>query len=95
MRLNALCLFGCLAALAILLAAGALPAQSTEAVSAQWRRREAVTALQGELAADICPPGYYWESDGYAPHGKFRLAHCAPMVNSPSTLAPQSASPRP
>jgi hypothetical protein len=77
MRLNALCLIGSLAALTIPPAASAVSAQSSEAVSAQWRGQEAVTAPQGKLATDICPPGYYWEPDGYAPHGKFRLAHCA------------------
>lgn len=28
-------------------------------------------------AAYACPPGYYWEPDSYAAHGKFRVAHCA------------------
>jgi hypothetical protein len=77
MRLNALCLFGSLAALAVPLSAGTVPAQSTGSVSAQWRGQEAVTAPQGKLAAYVCPPGYYWEPDGYIPHGKFRPAHCA------------------
>ena len=94
MRLSAFCLLGSLAALKIPLSAGAVPAQSTEAVSAQWRGQKAVTAPQGKLAADICPPGYYWEPDGYAPHGKFRLAHCARRCEqrlspgAPISLAP-------
>ena len=41
MRLNALCLIGSLAALAIPLPAGAIPAQSAGAVSAQWGRQAA------------------------------------------------------
>jgi len=77
MRLNALCLIGSLAALAIPLPAGAVPAQSVGAVSAQWGRQAAVTAPQGKPAAYVCPPGYYWEPDAYARHGKFRPAHCA------------------
>jgi DNA-binding winged helix-turn-helix (wHTH) protein len=77
MRLNALCLIGSLAALAIPLPAGAVPAQSAGAVSAQWGRQAAVTAPQGRSAADVCAPGYYWEPGSYAPHGKFRPAHCA------------------
>jgi hypothetical protein len=76
MRLNALCLIGSLAALAIPLPAGAVPAQSAGTVSAQWGRQAAVTAPQGKLAAYVCPPGYYWEPDAYARHGKFRPAHC-------------------
>ena len=58
MRLNALCLIGSLAALAIPLPAGAVPAQSVGAVSAQWGRQAAVTAQQGKPAAYVCPPGY-------------------------------------
>jgi hypothetical protein len=77
MRLNALCLIGSLAALAIPLAAGAVPVQSAGKVSAQWGRQAAVTAPQGEPAAYVYPPGYYWEPGSYAPHGKFRPAHCA------------------
>lgn len=77
MRLNAPCLTGFLAALAIPLPAGAVPAQSAGALSAQWSPQTAVTAPQGKWAADVCPPGYYWEPANYAPHGKFRPAHCA------------------
>ena len=32
---------------------------------------------QAAPAAYTCPPGYYWEPDAYAPHGKFRPPHCA------------------
>jgi hypothetical protein len=77
MRLNALCLIGSLAAFAIPLPAGAVPAQSAGAVSAQWGRQAAVTAPQGRAAAYVCSPGYHWDPGSYAPHGKFRLAHCA------------------
>ena len=77
MWLNALCLIGSLAALAIPRPAGAVPAQSAGTVSAQWGRQAAVTAPQEDPAAYVCPTGYYWEPGSYAPHGKFRLAHCA------------------
>jgi hypothetical protein len=77
MRLNALCLIGSLAALAIPLAAGAVPAQSAGTLSAQWGRQAAVTASQGKSAAYVRPPRYHWEPGSYAPHGKFRPAHCA------------------
>ena len=77
MRLNALRLIGSLAAWAIPLAAGAVPAQSAGAVSAQWGSQAAVTAPLGKPAAYVCPSGYYWEPGSYASHGKFRLAHCA------------------
>ena len=77
MRLNALCLIGSLAAVGIPLPAGAVPAQSAGILSAQWGGQAAVTAPQGEPAAYVCPTGYYWEPGSYAPHGKFRLAHCA------------------
>ncbi|HEX4614636.1 MAG TPA: hypothetical protein VH230_01865 [Stellaceae bacterium] len=35
------------------------------------------SARQAASAAYTCPPGYYWEPNSYAPHGKFRPAHCA------------------
>jgi len=69
MRVNALCLIGAVAVLAIPLSAGAAPAQAD--------RQAAVSAEQARPAAIPCPPGYYWEPAAYAPHGKFRLAHCA------------------
>jgi hypothetical protein len=69
MRLNALCLIGAVAVLAI--------PQSAEAVPAQADRQAAVSAEQARPAAFPCPPGYYWEPAAYAPHGKFRPAHCA------------------
>ena len=74
MRLNALCLIGSLAALAIPLPAGAAPAHSVVAVSAQWGPLAAVT---GKPATHSCFLGYHWEPDSYARHGKFRPAHCA------------------
>jgi hypothetical protein len=82
MRLNALCLIGSLAVLAIPLAARAAPAQSAGTVSAQRGGQAAVIASQGKPAAYVCPPGYYWEPDAYARHGKFRPAHCAPLVST-------------
>ena len=69
MRLNVLCLIGALSVLAIPLSARAVPAQAS--------RQEAAGAQQTTLAAYACPPGYYWEPAAYAPHGKFRSAHCA------------------
>jgi hypothetical protein len=66
MRLNALCFIGALTVLAIPLSAGAVPGQA------------AAGAQQAAPATYTCPPGYYWEPDAYAPHGKFRPAHCAP-----------------
>ena len=69
MRLYQLCLIGALAVSAISLGAGAAPAQSDRAT--------VVGASRDTTAAYACPPGYYWESASYAPHGKFRPAHCA------------------
>jgi hypothetical protein len=69
MRVDALCLIGAVAVLTIPLSAGAAPAQAD--------RQAAVSAEQARPAAFPCPPGYYWEPAAYAPHGKFRLAHCA------------------
>jgi hypothetical protein len=69
MRLYQLCLIGALAVSAIPLAAGAAPAQSDRAT--------AVGASRDTTATYACPPGYYWEPASYAPHGKFRPAHCA------------------
>jgi hypothetical protein len=45
-------------------------------------RNELVSLAENldRLTADAgrpCAPGYYWEPDAYAPHGKFRPAHCA------------------
>jgi hypothetical protein len=56
MRLNALCLTGSLAAVAIPLPAGAVPAQSVGRLSAQWGPQAIVTAPQGKSAAYVCPP---------------------------------------
>jgi len=70
MSLNALSLFGALAVLGISLSAWAAPAQAS-------RQAAASTQQAGHPAAYICPPGYYWEPEAYAPHGKFRPAHCA------------------
>ena len=69
MRVNALCLIGAVAVLAIPLSAGAAPAQAD--------RQAAGGTEQARPAPFPCSPGYYWEPAAYAPHGKFRLAHCA------------------
>ena len=69
MRLYAFGLIGALAVSAIPLAAGAASAQSD--------RPSPVGASRDTTAAYACPPGYYWEPASYAPHGKFRPAHCA------------------
>jgi hypothetical protein len=70
MRLHALYLTGALIATAIPLSAGAVP------VPAQ--HEAGISARQVASVMYACPPGYYWEPDAYAPHGKFRPAHCAP-----------------
>jgi hypothetical protein len=69
MRLNALRFICALTVLVIPLSARAVPLQAD---------RQAAGAQQAAPAAYACPPGYYWEPDAYAPHGKFRPAHCAP-----------------
>jgi hypothetical protein len=69
MRLRALCLTGALIVAAIPLSAGAVPVAADHA--AGTGARQAVSVMY------TCRPGYYWEPDGYAPHGKFRPAHCA------------------
>ena len=70
MRLHRFFLAGALVAAAIPLSAGAalFPAD----------RETDTTAWQAASATYSCPPGYCWEPDAYAPHGKFRPAHCAP-----------------
>jgi hypothetical protein len=65
MKLHDLYLAGALIATAIPLSAGAIPAEA------------ASSAPQATSAPYTCDPGYYWQPDGYAPHGKFRPAHCA------------------
>jgi hypothetical protein len=69
MRLHALCLTGALIATAIPLSAGAVPVAANYEAGA--------SARQAASATHTCPPDYYWEPNGYAPHGKFRPAHCA------------------
>ena len=69
MRLHALYLTGALIATALPL--------SARAVSVQPDHQATINAQQATSALYTCPPGYYWEPDGYAPHGKFRAAHCA------------------
>jgi hypothetical protein len=70
MRLHALCFIGAVTVLGVPLSAGAVPVQPD--------RQLAASAQQIAPIAYTCPPGYYWEPDSYAPHGKFRPAHCAP-----------------
>jgi hypothetical protein len=68
MRLTTLYLAGALSVMAIPLSAGAapsLPGGQTTVSTEQMSR------------PDACGPGWYWEHAGYAPHGKFRPAHCA------------------
>jgi hypothetical protein len=69
MKSHVLFLTGALIATALPLSAGAVPVQPDH---------QATTSAQQAMSApDTCPAGYYWEPDGYAPHGKFRPAHCA------------------
>jgi hypothetical protein len=77
MRLNALYFIGALTIWAMPASAGAAEASPTAAVPARTDRQAAVDARQGMSAAQVCPPGYYWEPSSYAKHGKFRPAHCA------------------
>jgi hypothetical protein len=70
MRLRALYLTGAVVAAAIPLSAGAQPVQPDH--QAYTGARQSTSS-----ATYTCPPGYYWEPDAYAPHGKFRPAHCA------------------
>jgi hypothetical protein len=70
MRLHALYLTGALLATAIPVSAGAVIVAADHEAG--------ISARQAASAAYTCPPGYYWEPDAYAPHGKFRPAHCAP-----------------
>ena len=59
--------------LIVLLALAALPRWAA-AAPYQVNRQEVTSSQE----ADGCGPGWYWEQAGYAPHGKFRPAHCAP-----------------
>jgi hypothetical protein len=70
MRLNILRLISVLAIAMLPLSAGAVSAGAALAPDAGTRQ---ITA-----AADRCLAGYYWEAASYAPHGKWRPAHCAP-----------------
>ena len=69
MKLRVLYLTGALIATALPLSAQAIPVQPDHQATS--------SAQQATSAPDTCPPGYYWEPDGYAQHGKFRPAHCA------------------
>jgi hypothetical protein len=68
MKLRALYLAGVLIAAAIPLSVSAAPVAGDQGSNGQ----------QATSATPTCPPGYYWEPEGYARHGKFRPAHCAP-----------------
>ena len=76
MRLNALYLAGALTILAVPLSAEAQPAQSTEPV--QFNRQATTGFQEVTPAEDGCGPGWRWEDAGYAKHGMWRPAHCAP-----------------
>lgn len=69
MRLRALCLAGAVIATAVPL--------SAEAVSVP-PDHQTVAGDRQVASTYACPLGLYWEPDAYAPHGKFRPAHCAP-----------------
>ena len=69
MKLRVLYLTGALIATALPLSASAIPVQPGHHATAN--------AQQATSAPYTCPPGYYWDPDGYAPHGRFRPAHCA------------------
>ena len=76
MRLNGLYLTGALTVLAVPLSAGAQPAQPMAPAQPD---RQATTGFQEVAPADDpCASGWYWEGAGYAKHGKWRPAHCAP-----------------
>ena len=79
MRSNALYLIGTLTISAIPPLAGTAAAQPAGIVPVQSDRQAAVSVPRGTQAPDACPPGYYWEPSSYARHGKFRVAHCAPL----------------
>jgi hypothetical protein len=70
MRLKALCLIGVLTVTAVPLSAGAETAAADQ--------QTAPNARQATPATDECGAGWYWEQAGYAKHGKWRPAHCAP-----------------
>ena len=68
MRSRVLYLAAALTATAMTFAGGMAAAQSD---------RQTVRTWQAAPNAHACPFGYYWEPDSYAPHAKFRPAHCA------------------
>ena len=69
MRLHALCLTGAVIAAAIPLSGGATP------VAGSRGKRQRSASRVGYLPLSS---RFYCEPDAYAPHGKFRPAHCAP-----------------
>jgi hypothetical protein len=72
MRLNALCLIGVLTVAAVPLSAGA--------ASAAGDRTTAEGGSQAAQSVERCSPGYYWEPDAYATHGKFRPGERAELL---------------
>ena len=53
------------------------PPLSARAIPVQPDHHATTSAQEATSAPYTCPPGYYWDPDGYAAHGKFRPAHCA------------------
>jgi hypothetical protein len=76
MRLNVLYLTGALTILAVPLSAGAQPAEPTD--PAQLNRQATTGFQEANPAEDACGPRWRWEEAGYAKHGAWRPAHCAP-----------------
>jgi hypothetical protein len=70
MRLTAVRVIGVLTVTAVPLSAGAETAAADQ--------QAAPNARQAAPATNVCGPGWYWEQAGYAKHGKWRPAHCAP-----------------
>jgi hypothetical protein len=67
-------LLGCLVALGLaagLQTAGAAPSLSSSAAAGFISRSL-------PIAHHKCGKGQYWVAAGYAKHGKYRAAHCAP-----------------
>jgi hypothetical protein len=74
MRLNVLYLTGALTVLAVPLSAAAQPMEP-----AQPGRQAPTGFHEVTPPEDACGPGWRWEDAGYAKHGKWRPAHCAPL----------------
>ena len=70
MRVCILALLGGICLVAVLSAAGATPSAPSSAIIAPVSKIAPV--------AHHCGRGRHWVSAGYAKHGKWRAAHCAP-----------------